>query len=402
MAFFDSVKSYLNLLANRRNAVDANYFGGRAVGSQELREIFRSGIGSKIIRLKTDLALNDTLQFESEADEEAYQERIEAAVKQACKFMLGFGRGLVVLVDRSQALHLPRPAKLNPEKVEIRVFSGDMVTVSQAGVDLLAPRYNRPVFYHIRGQIIHYTWCVDFTYYQPAEEDASRYAYGGVSESELIHPQLINDGIVERAGGSILEKNSTLVYKMKGFADLLASGKEAQAVAAFTAMEDSRSIYGAVVVDAEDSVESVAQALTNLADVSRLSLQRLAMVTGIPAPILVGEESKGLNSSGDNEAAAFRDTIENLQYGYLLDPVNELCALLGLGPVEFKDNQQGTPLERAEYEAKVIANAEGLQRIGLDAEAYLVECGVVPEGSETEDDAPTPEAPEATETEATE
>jgi hypothetical protein len=112
-----------------------------------------------------------------------------------------------------------------------------------------------------------------------------------------------------------------------------------------------------------------------------VSLRRLAMVTGIPVPILVGENVKGLNSTGDNERLIFNEMLANYRANYLLAPINRLMAIAGLGEVEFKDNQGYTLEERASYERLILDNALILQNIGEDAGKYLEEKGLIKKDS---------------------
>ena len=110
--------------------------------------------------------------------------------------------------------------------------------------------------------------------------------------------------------------------------------------------------------------------------VDNITLRRLAMVTGIPLALLIGENVKGLGSTGDQERTAFQDTIDNYQFDYLADPIFELCNKFGIKDVEFKENQGGTALERIEYETKVIDNAVKLDSMGEDHRAYMIEHGI--------------------------
>ena len=101
------------------------------------------------------------------------------------------------------------------------------------------------------------------------------------------------------------------------------------------------------------------------------------MVTGIPLSVLVGENVKGLNSSGDNERAVFQDTIENLQTDFIYDPVNLLLGKLGFDQVRFKENQGDTALSRIQYDKIAVDIAVQLTAIGEDGAKYLADKGVI-------------------------
>lgn len=374
--FTDGLANIVNHLANRRSAVAVNQIVSTKLDWPQMRAIYRSGLGSKIVRIKAGYALNDTLQFKDKRDEKLYKAKLERAVKKAAKQMIGFGRGIILINERG-ANHSKPASSFDLARVKLDVFSGDMVSVTGVSTDLDDPRYQKPKHYVVRGKSFHYTRVIDFTYFMPVEEDLPNYQYGGVSEFELIHAQMINDGIVERASGTIVDKNSTLFHKVQGFKDAVRCGEDDALVQYYSKLADLRSIYGDGIIDAEDDVVSVAQALTNLADVDQITLRRLAMVTSIPLPILVGESVTGLNSTGAQERQSFQDMTETLQYDYLLDPITQLCAVYGIDDVCFKDNQGGTANERLDYETKVIANAKALDELGEDYRGYLKDHDII-------------------------
>lgn len=374
--FYDGLKNVFNQLVNRRSALSQNIVTANVLSGEQQRTIFRTGLGSKIAGIKGVHPLDDTLIFESTADEEFYKARLDKIVKRASKFMIAFGRGIILLHSPGDDLSKPL-GTVDDSLIKIDVFDGDMVTVSDINVDLSRPRYLKPNSYHVRGATLHWSRVIDFTYVKPPELDAPSYQYGGISEFELVYNQIINDGIVERASTTILEKSSNFIYKIQGFKDALRSKKDKEVVEYFGRVEDFRSNYGAVLIDSEDDVTSITQQLANLSEVDQITLRRLAMVTGIVLPILIGENVKGLNSTGDNESKIHQQMLSGIRSEYLLDPINELMRTLGRGKVSFKDAQGQTPGEEAAYEKIVIDNAVQLNAMGEDGAKYLEGKGVI-------------------------
>lgn len=375
--FRDGLTNVVSALVNRRNAQSTNIVTHTRMSNQEMRAFLVTGLGSKIVRLKAGYALNDTIVFADEREKQLYHRHLYKPVKRAAKLMLAFGRGIIVLGQRGEDLHTPRRGTVDLDSTRFAVVSGDMVTATDVSLDLADPRYMRPRYYMVNGHSFHYSRVIDFTYVEPAEQDAAMYGYGGVSEFELVRSQIVNDGVVERASGAIVEKNATVFHKIKGFKESLAAGNDEDLITYYSRLADLRSIYGDGIIDSEDDVISVAQALTNLADVDQITLRRLAMVTGIPVPVLVGENVRGLNSTGDQERQTFQDTIETLQSDYLLDPICELMLACGMHPVEFADNQGGTSQERVAFEKMVVDNALILAQLGEDYRAYLRQHDVI-------------------------
>lgn len=373
--FTDGITSLVSSIANRRKASASNIITADKIPDSELRAAYRIGIVSKIIRLKAGYALNDTLQFHTISDKDFYNNVLAKHVKRAAKFQLGFGRGVIVIAEHGA--DLSKVAKDVPEKYTLQVFSGDIVTHGQVDLNLTSRRYRKPISYQIYGKTIHHSRVVDFTYYEPAEVDAPEYRYGGISETELCYNQILNLMVIEEAGSTIIEKNSTPFFKVKDFKSLLASKKESDLLEYVSRLEDLRSIYGMGVMDAEDTIEVVNQTLADYDKVVAASDRKLAMVSGIPASLLAGENPKGLGSTGEQERTAFMDTIENYQSDYLEEPIADLSKKLGRAIPVFKDNQGSTPESRIDYETKAITNAVNLSNIGEDYQTYLEEKNII-------------------------
>jgi hypothetical protein len=396
--FADGIVSLTNKLANRRNAQNQNRIQSSRVDNEELRSIYRMGMGSKIIRLKSGIALNNTLRFDTEDDKTFYESRLQQHVKNAAKLQLGFGRSLVVIHEPGADLTQPL-GKINDwSGVRYHVFSGDMVYVQSVNYRLDSADYFKPKAYSVRGFTIHPSRVVDFRYVEPVEMEAPEYVFGGISEFELIRNELVADQVVQRAVPAILEKSSTLFYKIKGFKELMADKQESHLLRYFESLEDLRSIYGAGIVDQEDELETYTQALSNLAESDMITLRRLALVTGIPLSWLVGEAATGLNSTGEGERQVLKQTICSYQSEYLLDNINRLMALHGRGRVKFKDGLLETDLDRMTMQTKAIDNALKLWQMGEDHSKYLEEHDVVTPDSfdeffKTEEYEPTNEPP---------
>lgn len=364
-------------MANRRSAVASNQVTHIQLDYETMNDIYRSGLGSKIVRIKAGYSLDDTISFKDKDEQVMFDTYALKEFKRAARFMIGFGRGVIVVYERDADMSKPRTGVVDFAHSRLRAFSGDMVSVTKYVTDLASPDYYTPEMYTINGRQFHKSRVIDLTYVEPRDLDKTQYSFGGISEFELIYPQVVNDGVVERASSGIVEKASRKYLKVKGFKQALASGNASDMLTYFATMEDASDIFGASVLDSDDEVVVANQTISNLSETDTITLRRLAMVTGIPLALLIGENVRGLNSSGEQERAAFQDMIETLQSDYLLDPLQRLCAMMGLSKPEFKYNQGGTQNERADYDAKLIENAIKLQTLGLDYERYMSERGLV-------------------------
>ena len=375
--FKDGLRDVFSGLINKRNATNRSQVTHRRLSGAEMRAMYKSGLMSKVFRLKVGYALNNTLKFDTTEDSEIFNAKLLPLCKKSAKFMLGFGRGIIVVFNQGDDLTTPLKNP-NLSNIKLRVFDGDMVTAQAPVADLQDERYYKPKYYNVRGQNIHHTRVVDFTYFEPVETEKPDYKYGGISESELVYAQFVNDEIVQRATGSIIEKASTFIYKIKGYKELISRKKETDVVNYVSTCEDGRSIYGALITDAEDAVEVVSQSIADLDKVDNITLRRISMVTGIGMTDLIGEQPGGLNANGSDERANTQDTVKNLQSDYLLEPINQLAKIFDMGPISFKDEQMQSATQKVDHEAKAVATAKMLWEMGEDAAAYLNEKGVIP------------------------
>ena len=97
-----------------------------------------------------------------------------------------------------------------------------------------------------------------------------------------------------------------------------------------------------------------------------MSLRRLAMVTRIPLPMLVGEAVQGLNSSGNVEIMAFDDMIKQIQHRFLYAPMRKLFDAIGVGKFDFKLNFRDNTTEILQQEQQILQNALLMQDFGMD------------------------------------
>jgi hypothetical protein len=383
--FWDGLKNCFNSLVNKRNALKNNiFFNEHVLHNTELRAIYKTGIGSKIVRTKSEAALKKTLDFKTEEDEEFYNDYLAYHVKLAARFMLAFGRGIIVIIEPGADPSQPLPDMTNAREFRLHTFSGDDITSAQTSWDLENPRYYKPLGYQVRGHHFHYSRVIDFTYVEPTEQDAPNYYYGGIPEFELIYNQLVSDQIISRAVPSILEKSSTIFYKLDGFKEQLATGQDSTVTDYVSTVEQMRSIYGAGIADKNDEIETVTQSLQNLSETDQISLRRIAMVTGIPLSVLVGESVRGLNSTGENELSIWQNTLESLQDNYLIEPINQAMQIFGYNKVKFSENQSETAKKRIDYEAQAIDNATKLADLSEDHGKYLEEKGIIKENDVNE------------------
>lgn len=371
---FDGLKSFVNSLTNQRNALNTNVVvNNQRLSLPMLRDLNKNGLYRRVVGLKSGHSTKSGFNFDDDPSQEFYK-TIAPEVVNAVNNMVGYGRGVIVLISPSEPLSEPL---LSTKNLKIKSFGGDMVTAVSASFDLLDERYMKPDFYMIREKQVHHSRVIDFTYEKPPEIELPLYFYGGISEAELIYPQILADGIVERAVPSILEKSATFLYKIKGFKAALTAKTEKNIVRHISTSENLRSIYGAGIIDTEDEVQVINQTLTNLQESDLITLRRIALVTSIPLTILLGEGAKGLSNDTDTEKQVFNEMIEALQTKYILPPLGDFMETMGYKRPSIKVGQNISALDKTKMDGQILDNAIKLYNMGEDHQSYLNENGVI-------------------------
>lgn len=370
----DGITSLTSALKNSRSVDETYRANDRILTDSECEALMLSGVSARILSIKVDWSLRNGFVFKSSEQEKYYNEKIRDALFQTVTNMLAFGRGLLVFSDGTGASEQSKPlGTINKNTVEILPFEGSLFTTSIAEIEnnVMDKNYWKPNKYTIKGTLFDKSRVIDFVYKKPPLRKAPTYLWGGVSEFELLYKQLIADEVMQKAVPSIFEKSANYIYKIPGFDHALQTGKEKDIVGFYGKLERLRSSYGASLVDKETDITQVSQTLTNLDSTNIFTLQRLALVSGIPLPFLVGEAVKGLNSTGDHEMNIMQTTISSLQQRYILPKANELFERLGFPPAEMKVPDELSRADRVEYETKVMIVAQGMIDLGLDPAEYL-------------------------------
>ena len=215
-AFSDGLINVRNQLAQRRSGIATNIVNAPRVSISELKQqLNKLGVCQQIIDIKTTGALDDTLAFESDTAEKFYLDRLDVLVREACRYMLGYGRAVVLVAQPGVDLSKPRQGRVNPDRVRLVVFPGSDVTASDPVDDLFDERFDLPKTYRVRNQVIHWSHLVDFRYVEPPSSEAQVYNFGGISELELIRNEIVNDQIIQRAGSAIIENSTVFQAKSK-------------------------------------------------------------------------------------------------------------------------------------------------------------------------------------------
>lgn len=104
------------------------------------------------------------------------------------------------------------------------------------------------------------------------------------------------------------------VYKVKGLSDIIAMDRDKELVNRIRAMELSRSIARAVIIDGEvEDFTRQQTPLTGLPDLLDRFATRLAAAADVPVTLLMGMSPAGLNATGESDIRSWYDRVAAAQ-----------------------------------------------------------------------------------------
>ena len=110
---FDGLKSLVNSLTNQRNALNNNVVvNNQRLSLPMLRDLNKNGLYRRVISLKAGHSTKSGFNFDDDASQEFYK-TIAPSVKHAVNNMIGYGRGVIVLISPNEELFEPLHSNKN-------------------------------------------------------------------------------------------------------------------------------------------------------------------------------------------------------------------------------------------------------------------------------------------------
>lgn len=206
--------------------------------------------------------------------------------------------------------------------------------------------------------------------------------YYGVSELLPVFQDITQSDQVGRFAVQMLSEASISVFTIKGMKavnGMAANGgfgydAESASIANTPQLVDQqKSLYNGIFLDAEDSYDRVNVNLGGVAPLLDAYADRLAAAAGIPATIFLGTQPRGFNATGESDLRIFADKIAAKQQKELsvaYNFIDKICSVTG--GLNIKPTFTFPPL----YETSETLKAEVLS-VKSQALTELVQAGVI-------------------------
>ena len=201
-------------------------------------------------------------------------------------------------------------------------------------------RFYEPTFYLINGQKYHHSHLCICTPYPVSDILKPSYQYGGISLPQRIYERVYAAERTANEAPQLAMTKRLTVFKTNMIAAVSNLSNFDNAMRRWAQWRDN---YGVKIADMQD--EDIQQFDTGLADLDATIMtqyQLVAAIANVPATKLLGTTPKGFNSTGDYEAASYREELESIQSNDLqrlldrhhaLVMRSEVAPALGIEPV---------------------------------------------------------------------
>lgn len=347
-----------------------------------------SWIGKRIVTLPVQTALKNGLVFECEDNKveervwELYKDlKIESLIIEAQKSADIYGSSVLILQDKNQD---PLSKAKDYKSLKITHAEYPFYSVSPSPDNL----YQGGVFSITNPAMsVDESFCAIFQGEPVIQRLRPDYKYYGMSVYQSIWTALVNDSTIMTAVANITWRSSIRHYRLKGLKEQVLAGRQDQVLDRMSLLDSSASIFGSVVMDAEDEMQVVSQSISGLADIDKRSAERLSAASGIPATILLGKSPDGQNASGDGDDDNFVMFVENYQKKMIpaLERIFAVLNSLAGGDdnwsISFRSPDSVDYNKLPDFEQKVLMNATSmLNELGLPQEVverYLLEHNII-------------------------
>lgn len=324
----------------------------------------------------------------------------KAKVRKALMSKRAFGGAGILLGADDGAIDLTKP--LNEKNLKairwLTVLDAEELRPVRRYSSLGDAKYGEPSVYEVQprdgrapvGQRVHESRVLILQGIQVSRRHANERNGWGDSVFVRVFEVLSDCGMVWGSAATLLSDFSQAIFRIRGLAEAMASGREDLVRKRIEAIELGRSVVRAALLDAGDpeqgdAGEAFERVTTSLAGYPEMIEQfktRMASAADMPVTQLWGDSPKGLSTGDKSGETWWNDHIAGLQEEELRDPINRLVKLLLLsreGPtkgkepekwsIRFRPLRQLTPNEEADRRLK---NAQA-DKAYVDMQAVMPE-----------------------------
>lgn len=334
----DSLESMMTKLGVRQDAIRYNRSQSLTSDRQQLLSMWMSSwLSRKICDRKSRDMTRKWREVKSNslsAEEITEYERLENQLnvkevfRQATQWASLFGTGAILIItDKTNKKSAMTP--LGDDERVIRLMAVDrhsMAAHSNRLVnDVFDPDFGSPEHYYIKSNIVHRTRLIIIKGREkPLSEPEP---FWGISDLEDVYETIKRFDIMSLNIGELIQESKLDIFKMEGYADMVAAGQEDDIIKLLHFVQSTKSLTNSLILDGTAEYEQKEQSFTGLKDILVEFRNAVAGAADMPVTILFGQSASGF-SSGREDLDSYYDTISSLQETRLRPALEKLDNLL--------------------------------------------------------------------------
>jgi phage-related protein (TIGR01555 family) len=156
----------------------------------------------------------------------------------------------------------------------------------------------------------------------------SHFNWWGVSVLQPIWEVFRRYETGQNSAASLLHDFDQFVHKIPGLGQMISSGNQEAITRRLEVNQMARSVYRALVLDANEDATFITRSAAGIADVLDRLTQEVTGASGMPHTKLWGESPSGLGATGRSEDRSFAQDIAEYQEDFLQDPLRQFYETL--------------------------------------------------------------------------
>lgn len=251
----------------------------------------------------------------------------------------GGAGALKVVNDLQGNLRIPLRSDLVSSFKGLIPFEADELDPLEWETDVRSPEFGNPSIYRLQPVVgggiappvieVHTSRLLIFPGIRVSRRQVIGTLVGwGDSVFNRVVRILRNYNLSWESASALLEDFAQGVFKIKGLAEIFAQDNNELFITRLEAMDLSRSVLRAIVLDAEEDFERKPTPMAGLPDLLDRFKSRIAAAADMPETLLFGSSPGGLNATGASDISFFDDRVRAKQQNKLRPLLEDVIQLI--------------------------------------------------------------------------
>ncbi len=301
------------------------------------------GYGKKIISVVADDMTREWISIENDSENVLLNKLDMLGARKKFNLALKWKRlfgGSIIVMGIDDGRELNEPVNVNGIKSinYLRVFDRTDISITNFNFfdDPSSPDFGQLEYYTVSpsfGSVfnVHRDRVLEFKGIPvPSRLENETWWYWGMSELQPIWNEIKDFNSGRKHIDKILYEFVIGIYKLSNLAELIAEGNEDKIIKRMNAIDLSKSIVNAVLLDTTEEYQRISSTITGLPELMDRFMLFISGVADIPVTRLFGRSPAGQNATGESDLMNYYDSIVPKQDNDMQVPLQKLINYINI------------------------------------------------------------------------